>query len=289
MAIKLEQYKIFNEAAASLSFSIAAKNLFISQSAVSQTIHHLEKELNTQLFIRQSNGVTLTNEGKLLQKQIEDAMHIITNVENQLANIKTLTGGELRIGAGDTLSKYYVLQYLTMFHELYPAVKIQVLNRTSSETIGLLKSGQIDLAFVNLPIKEEGVQIEPCYEVHDIFVSNESSNKKYSLEDLSKESLIMLETSSSSRRYIDRVCSQQGVLLTPSIELGSHDLLLDFTSSGLGIACVIEEFSKEALESKKVYPIILDKPITPRAIGYAFLQRRTLPPACLKFLELIKA
>ena len=52
--IKLEQYKIFNEAASTLSFSKAAKNLFISQSAVSQTIHALEKELNTQLFIRYS-------------------------------------------------------------------------------------------------------------------------------------------------------------------------------------------------------------------------------------------
>ena len=53
MNIKLEQYKIFNEAASTLSFSLAARNLFISQSAVSQAIHTLEKELNTQLFIRQ--------------------------------------------------------------------------------------------------------------------------------------------------------------------------------------------------------------------------------------------
>ena len=63
MNIKLEQYKIFNEAASTLSFSLAARNLFISQSAVSQAIHTLEKELNTQLFIRQSKGVLLTKEG----------------------------------------------------------------------------------------------------------------------------------------------------------------------------------------------------------------------------------
>ena len=54
MTIKLEQYKIFNEAASTQSFSLAARNLFISQSAVSQAIHLLEKELQTQLFIRQS-------------------------------------------------------------------------------------------------------------------------------------------------------------------------------------------------------------------------------------------
>ena len=66
MNIKLEQYKIFNEAASTLSFSLAARNLYISQSAVSQTIKILEKELNTQLFIRQSKGVILTKYHKLL-------------------------------------------------------------------------------------------------------------------------------------------------------------------------------------------------------------------------------
>ena len=70
--IKLEQYKIFNEAASTLSFSQAAKNLYISQSAVSQTIHALEKELHTQLFIRKSKGVTLTKEGMLLHNNITD-------------------------------------------------------------------------------------------------------------------------------------------------------------------------------------------------------------------------
>ena len=60
--IKLEQYKIFNERHLPFLFSKARKNLFISQSAVSQTIHALEKELNTQLFIRLNKGVTLTKE-----------------------------------------------------------------------------------------------------------------------------------------------------------------------------------------------------------------------------------
>ena len=73
MNIKLEQYKIFNEAASTLSFSLAARNLFISQSAVSQAIRLLEKELHTQLFIRQSKGVILTKEGQILHQKISKA------------------------------------------------------------------------------------------------------------------------------------------------------------------------------------------------------------------------
>ena len=105
MNIKLEQYKIFNEAASTLSFSLAARNLFISQSAVSQAIHTLEKELNTQLFIRQSKGVLLTKEGKLLAQKISAALALITSAENQIVNQHELTKGELTIGARDTLSE----------------------------------------------------------------------------------------------------------------------------------------------------------------------------------------
>lgn len=287
MNIKLEQYKIFNEAAATLSFSIAARNLFITQSAVSQAILSLEKELQTQLFIRQSKGVTLTNEGKLLYQNIEQALSLITSVENQLANYKTLADGELTIGAGDTLSKNYVLPYLVKFHQLYPGVNIKVINRTSLETIELLKTGQIDIGFVNMPIQEETIVIKECFTIHDIFVSSQKDTQIYSYQDIAKLPLIMLEKSSNSRRYVDRHFASKGVLLNPNIELGAHDLLLDFAKNDLGVACVIKEFSSTALQKEKVFPINMETPLPSRNIGYAYLKRRSLSPASLKFIEII--
>lgn len=288
MNIKLEQYKIFNEAAATLSFSIAARNLFISQSAVSQAILSLEKELDTQLFIRQSKGVTLTTEGKLLHQNIEQALTLITGVENQLANYKTLTEGELTIGAGDTLSKNYVLSYIVAFHQKYPGVNIKVINRTSLETIALLKTGQIDIGFVNMPIQEETIIVKECYEIHDIFVSNQKDNTIYSYQDIASMPLIMLEKSSNSRHFIDQHFANHGILLNPNIELGAHDLLIEFAKNNLGVACIIKEFSKEALSSNAIYPLITKPPIPSRHIGYAYLKRRTLSPACLKFIEFLK-
>ena len=142
MNIKLEQYKIFNEAASTLSFSLAARNLYISQSAVSQTIKILEKELNTQLFIRQSKGVILTKEGEILYQKISQALTLITDAENEINNQLELTKGQLTIGAGDTISENYVMPYLVQFHQLYPHVSIQMINRTSLEIIDLLKLTQ---------------------------------------------------------------------------------------------------------------------------------------------------
>ncbi|MBO5930285.1 MAG: LysR family transcriptional regulator, partial [Clostridia bacterium] len=74
MKTKLDYYKIFYETARHASFSMASRHLYISQSAISQCIHQLEQDLDTQLFIRSRRGVTLTKEGLLLFQKVESAM-----------------------------------------------------------------------------------------------------------------------------------------------------------------------------------------------------------------------
>ena len=288
MNIKLEQYKIFNEAASTLSFSLAARNLFISQSAVSQAIHTLEKELNTQLFIRQSKGVILTKEGEMLYTKISQALSLITSAENQIGHLHELTKGELTIGAGDTLSENYIMPYLVSFNQLYPQVTIKMVNRTSLEIIDLLKNGQIEIGFINMPLHDESITIQECLQVHDIFVSKNKEDKVYSLHELSHESLILLERSSNSRQYVDYHFASHGLLLTSSIELGSHDLLLEAAKNNLGKACVIKEFSQDELHHHDIYEVQLEHPIPKRSIVYAYLTRKTLTPAALKFIELIQ-
>lgn len=288
MNIKLEQYKIFNEAASTLSFSIAARNLFISQSAVSQTIRLLEKELHTQLFIRQSKGVILTKEGHLLHQKISQALSLITSAENQIINFHELTKGELIIGAGDTFSENYIMPYLVSFHQQYPQVTIKMVNRTSLEIIDLLKNGDIEIGFINMPLDDEAITIQECLQIHDIFVSKKPLSHHYSLLELSKESLIMLEKNSNSRQSVDSYFASRGYLLTPAIELGSHSLLLEAAKNNLGKACVIKEFSQNELHRHEIYEVKLKEPLPPRSIGYAYLSRKTLTPATLKFIDLLK-
>jgi DNA-binding transcriptional LysR family regulator len=288
MNIKLEQYKIFNEAASTLSFSLAARHLFISQSAVSQTIHTLEKELNTQLFIRQSKGVILTKEGEILHQKVSQALSLITDAENQLINQLELTKGELTIGAGDTISENYLMPLLVQFHKLYPEVTIQMVNRTSLEIIDLLKNGQIEIGFINMPLYDEAITITECLQVHDIFVSKNKDTHTYSLQELSQEPLVLLEKTSNSRHYVDNHFASVGLLLSPTIELGSHELLLEAAKNNLGKACVIKEFSLQELSLGDIYEVNLSSPIPKRSIGYAYLKRKTLTPASLKFIELLK-
>lgn len=288
MNIKLGQYKIFNEAASTLSFSEAAKNLYISQSAVSQSINQIEKELETTLFIRKSKSVVLTKEGEMLYKYINNALELITNAENEILNYNGLKKGELIIGASDTLCQYYLPKYLTEYHRKFPYIKMKVLNRTSFQIIDLLKGGQIDIGFLNLPITDESLIIKECMTVHDIFISATMDNNIYTNKQISKMPLILLEKNSNSRKFIDNHFAKNGILLNANVELGAHELLVKMAELNLGVSCVIKEFAKEYLDKGTIFEIMQEDPMPARSIGYSYLRRKTLTAPTLRFIELLE-
>lgn len=149
--INLEWYRCFYWVAKTGSLTAAAERLHITQPAVSHTIKQLEARIGGPLFFRASRGVTLTKEGEVLQQYMEQAFTQIANAERAMADINQLNSGEIRIGASDTLCKHYLLPYLRQFHTRYPEVRIHVTNRTTPETISLLKKGELDFGIVGGP------------------------------------------------------------------------------------------------------------------------------------------
>lgn len=298
MDIKLDEYKIFCIVARCESFSRAARELFMTQSAVSQHIKNLESSLGVTLFIRGRTGASLTSQGRMLLEYAENALSLLTSVENQFEKMGSLEDGALRIGAGDTISKHYLLPALEKFHECYPKINLSIVNRVTSETLELLRSGKVDLAFVNLPLDGETVNMRgeldvlPALTLHDVFVAgsrfSELKNKKLSPEELCSLPLIMLEAISNSRRYVDEFYLTNGVRLEPEIELGSHDLLLDFAAGNLGVSCVVREFSDGYMKSGGLFELdVLSPP--PRSIGICTLHGVTLAAAADRFLEILGA
>ena len=108
MDINLELYKVFYYVATTLSFSEASRQLFISQSAVSQSIKTLEKKLNHPLFIRSTKKVLLTPEGELLLQHVKPALQLLDEGESLLSG-DNLLKGQLRIAASDTICRYFSL------------------------------------------------------------------------------------------------------------------------------------------------------------------------------------
>ena len=244
MDINYELYKVFYYVARTLSFSEASKCLFISQSAVSQSVKVLEKKLGQTLFIRSTKKVQLTPEGEILFKHIEPAMNLIQKGENQLLEANSLNGGQLRIAASDTICRYYLVPYLNQFHKAYPNVHIKVFNFTSIECAHVLENGQVDFILSNYP--NSGLlashSVRSIHEFHDVFVANAEAfpltDQVLTLEELKEYPIMMLDRKSTTSEFLHSMFQRSHLDLVPEIELSSNDLLIDLARIGLGIAFV---------------------------------------------------
>lgn len=289
---KLDLYKVFCKVANSKSFSRAAKDLYMTQPAVSQAIMQLERELDTRLFTRTPKGVSLTNEGSLLYEYANSAINLIHVGEEKILEFKNLTTGELKIGVGDTISRYFLLPYLETFHVRYPNIKFKIVNGTTLEICSILKSGEVDIGVCNFPLDDPALELKPCIDIHDIFVYGEKFKHvlsgSVSLEEMAKLPLIFLESKSNSRKYVEDYMLSKGIKISPDFELGSHHLLLEFAKINLGIACVTKEFSQEYLDKGLLYEVQLTPPIPKRSIGVCSLKSVSLSPASTKFVEILE-
>ena len=245
MDINYELYKVFYYVAKTLSFSEASKQLYISQSAVSQSIKSLETKLNQHLFVRSTKKVKLTPEGEMLFKHIEPAINLIIRGENQILDANTLNGGQLRIGASDTICRYYLVPYLKEFHSHFPNVHIKVTNQTSARCVDLLDNGQVDLIVTNYPNPRVNTvsNVRQVKEFKDIFIANIKNfsylqNKALRLEELLAYPILMLDKQSMTSEFLHSLFQQRQLDLVPEVELSSNDLLIDLARIGLGIAFV---------------------------------------------------
>lgn len=265
--------------------------MYMTQPAVSQAVMSLESELGVRLFTRTSTGVTLTNDGQLLFEHVNSAINLIRQGESKLLESRNLKVGEMKVGVGDTISRYFLLPYLEIFHSRYPNIKLNIINRTTTELCALVKSGEIDIAVCNFPVKDDALETRECIEIHDIFVCGakyiDQFREPAGLDVIAGKPLILLERKSNSRLYVEKYLLSQGIRVTPEIELGSHDLLLEFASFNFGIACVVEEFSQDYLNSSRVFRIRLTREIPPRSIGFCYLKSVPLSPAAQKLVEVV--
>ena len=152
------------------SISKAANFLHISQPAITKCIKKLEEELSITLFYRTPKGVTLTENGKIFFKFIKNGVENFLNGEHKLTSLNSLETGIIRIGASTTVTKYFLLPYIELFHKKYPKIEISITNNLTNSMISLLKKGNLDILVVNLPMQTDNtLKIIPCATLNDCF------------------------------------------------------------------------------------------------------------------------
>lgn len=293
MDISLDLYRIFCAVVRTGNMSAAAKELFISQPAVSMSVRQLEDRMGSALLVRTTKGVRTTPEGGVLFEYLEQALGLIRMAEKKYCEMVHLEKGEIRIGASDSVISNFLMPYLERFNNTNANINIKVTNKTTYECLKQLKSGKVDLCFINLPIQQDkDLEIEECLEIHDCLVGGikykELAEKGIKLKEIDQYPLLLLEDLSNTRRYLDQYAQENGVVLNPIIELGSSDLLLDFARINLGLSYVIREFTKGNIDHKTVFEIPVSPPPPKRAVGMVRLKNVALSHAAKSFADLFE-
>ena len=271
----LSQYRIFYEVARCGNISRAAKELYISQPAISKAIGKLEESLGTRLFLRNSRGVQLTPEGNVLFQHVAAAFDSLSRGEKELKRIHDFHIGQLKIGVSNTLCKYVLLPYLKSFVEKYPHVNITIESQSTAHTLEMLEARKIDIGLVAEPRAKRGLNFTPVMKIHDGFVCTPAYMENLTLRegpapDIFKTGNIMLlDRSNMSRKHLDTYLSDRDIEVNQLLEVTDMALLIEFARIGLGIACVILDFVSDDLKNGTLMEVPLDAPIPRRVIGFA--------------------
>mgnify|MGYP001724912129 CR=1 FL=1 len=197
--------------------------------------------------------------------------------------------GQLRIGASDTICRYYLVPFLSEFHKRYPNIHIKVTNRTSIECARLLDNGQVDFILTNYPNSGLGgtQNIHVLREFNDIFVANETyfpmKDRPVTLRELQALPILMLDRKSTTNEYLHALFQQHQLDLVPEIELTSNDLLIDLARIGLGIAFIPDYCLSE--NNDGIFKLDMEEEMPERSLVIAYNEQLPLAKPAQEFLN----
>lgn len=287
----LSSYWIFYTVANAGNISKAAKELYISQPAISKSIQKLEESLKCKLFSRSSRGVVLTDEGTLLYDHVKEAFETLSTGEEKLKRSIELGVGHISIGVSTTLCKYMLLPYLSAFIQKNPHISISIRCQSTNETLHLLDNDKIDIGLIGKPDNFKNFQFDYLGDIEDIFVaapeyiSNLKERGIKEQEILEHSTLMLLDKNNLTRKYIDAYFQDNLIDASDTIDISDMGLLIDFAKIGVGVACVIKSFVTKELQEKTLIEIPLSFPIPTREVGFAYKENTKPSKALQTFID----
>lgn len=239
-----QSHQVFLQVAHLLSFSRAAENLFISQSAVSRHIQTLESRYNCALFERNGRDIRLTPLGMKLRDHLSDAIQIQRKIEFEIsaAQQEAAATGHLVLGSSTTVSLYILPPILSGFHTSFPHVALQVVNRNTENITHALLDKTIDVGIVEVEHKRSNIHYEYFTSDHIIAVCSPKSKlaerDRLRVENLPDIDVVLRENGSGTLSAITRALAHHGLSiagLKPRIRLGGTEALKNFILADLSL------------------------------------------------------
>ena len=255
MNASLELYKVFCEVVKYQNISKAAEQMYISQSAVTQSIQKLENMLGGKLFFRSKVGVELTEEGKNLYEYIKDSIETMSNAENIFSNYVNLEKGKIRINGGNTLLYALIMPSLIGFMKDYPDIDVSITNYSSEQGLQKLANGEIDIVALNLAhtikrysnIELTELKEEPNY----CFFASKTYLGKHPIKNINEleNHKLILPKSPNIKQHIEEFAQQNNIKLYVNYEAANATLIKTLILNDLGIGYSNIENIREIIDS----------------------------------------
>lgn len=289
-SISFESYKVFYHIATLSSTTKAAEVLFLTQPAVSKSIHNLELELGCTLFLRTQKGMALTEEGKVLYEYISSAYKNIMLGQKKVWQMINIESGIIRIGTDEMTVYFDLLPRLESFNRKHPNIKMEVTSCKRQGLIKGIKEGEIDFGVIMTENEKfEALEIHELNSVKYSFVVGpkykEMAERSWTLEEILKYPIISLEKEMSAREHLNNFFLEHGLLFQPDIELTTTSLIVPFAERNLGIGIVAKHFAEDALHYNRCYELHVTPTIPERRACIVNGRKNSISIAAKQFLN----
>jgi len=289
----IRQLRAFAAIAETGTFTAAAERVHVTQAAISMQIRQLERETGTRLFVRAPRRVLLTEAG---EKLLERARLILREHDAALNELAALTGadkGRLRIGSASAMVSGDPLpQILRKLKTAHGGVETSVISGTSEDLVQRLMNGEIDAAFVSLPVEARGVQTELLNEDYLVAIASPhhklAKQKVVSAYALSSEKLILGERGGNTRRLIDQFFAQAGVTPNVAMELSRLAAIKRMVEEDMGVGIVPLQSVREEVAKGTLVRWWIEGAQINWQLGLARLVGGYESPIQLKFLQFVR-
>jgi len=291
--MEIRQLKAFLAIAEAKTFTAGARRVNVTQAAMSMQIRQLEDEVGLQLFTRTPRRVILTEAGEYL---LERARKILREHDSALAEIAEVAGaeyGRLRIGsASGTFAMHQLPTIMQKLKETFPNSDLSVASGTSQKLVDRMMHGEIDIAFISLPVDNTNVTCETLFSDEIVAIGHPkhtlAKEKFISAAALAGERLILGEQGGNTRRMIDEFFSAANVKPNIVMELSRQEAINEMVASGLGVGMAGAKSVARDIRDKKLISWFIEGAEIEWETGLARLRGGHYSPIAKEFVKLCK-
>jgi len=275
------------------SFTLAAKELHLSQSAVSHSMKALERDLGCRLFDRMSKKVLLTQAGEQLLQHADRILLEMNAARESIQQLGKWGRGRLRVGASTTACQYILPEILQEFKKSYPHALISVEPGDTREALALLRNNQVDVALSLEPRHDDDFAFTPLFEDDMQFVLAPSHPWAQAgavvREEIPRQQYILYNKKSFTFEMVEEYFRGEDMVLNAVMEFGSMEAIKEMVKLGLGVSILAPWIARKELEAGELVSLPLGRRKLKRTWGLLHWRGRALTLAEETFVNLCRA